>query len=146
MWREYYDEPWTWTDNLRDCMLQDCMEWVDYASGVPLGCSTCCIFLKKETAVAAAVVVAAASDVYVASVFAVISSALDTPVGKGVVNRWMTVGTVSASASILMIPWRTAKVLAVAVDELECRSAKSCWSRQEECNCWDCMALEVSQA
>ena len=55
--------------------------------------------------VAAAVDVAAASDVYVASVFAVISSSLDTLVGKCVIYRWVTFGTASAaSASVLVIP------------------------------------------
>eukprot|EP00579_Thalassiosira_antarctica_P032498 CAMPEP_0202001890 /NCGR_PEP_ID=MMETSP0905-20130828/7892_1 /ASSEMBLY_ACC=CAM_ASM_000554 /TAXON_ID=420261 /ORGANISM="Thalassiosira antarctica, Strain CCMP982" /LENGTH=156 /DNA_ID=CAMNT_0048558681 /DNA_START=92 /DNA_END=563 /DNA_ORIENTATION=+ len=93
-------------DNLRDCMLEDCMEWADYAFGFPLGCSDCCyVFWKNEAAVAAA------SDAF--------SSALDTSAGKCLTFCWEAFATAAELASVLVISWMTAfavALTAVAVD------------------------------
>mmetsp|Transcript_26970 Transcript_26970/g.49675 ORF Transcript_26970/g.49675 Transcript_26970/m.49675 type:complete len:246 (-) Transcript_26970:371-1108(-) len=106
MWPGYCDGPWKWTDNLRDCMLEDCMEWADYAFGFPLGCSDCCyVFWKNEAAVAAA------SDAF--------SSALDTSAGKCLTFCWEAFATAAELASVLVISWMTAfavALTAVAVD------------------------------
>ena len=89
-------------------MLDDCIEWVDYAFGFPLGCSDCCVFWHHEAAVAAA------SDAF--------PSALDTSAGKCLTFCWEDFATAADLASVLVISWMIAfavALTAVAVDSTD---------------------------